>query len=302
VHSSMKIPIFVLSLISLVSAEIKSQCVQRGMLAMTWNDGPSANTRALLNHLNDKKVRVTFHVTTKYLTDPKIQAMIQQIASSGHLIGLRTESDWNLLDMSDEQITAGIARQANVLQSFIGYFPKMICLPYEGYNARVLRAVESTGMVVTNFNLESFDYSGNANSILEAFKLNLSLKGKGGGSFISVQHDGVQQSVAITPKIIDYVKSMGYKFVTLDECMGLGDMTKNKDAVKGGDDSVDLGPMGDMPSSGGMVSGQPGEGAESLPDADMGKQGANKRNSAASLTTASSLTAVLIASICALLL
>ncbi len=281
-------------------AVIQTRCTQRGMYAMTFDDGPAQYTPQLLDTLRSKSVKVTFHITTKYLTDPNIQAMIQSIAADGHLIGLRTEADWDLLSMSDEQIRAGLARQANVLASFIGYTPKFVRLPYNKYDDRVLRAVESTGLVVSSFNLESYDYTGDSKKIFDSIKLSLSLTGNGAGSFISIQHDGVQQSVGVTGKVIDLIKSKGYKLVKLDECLGMGDMRQNKEPLKGADDSLDLGPMGGDLPVGGMAPGAVGGDVAAGGDSPMAGQGSKSKNSAASV--APSIAAALAASVLALLL
>jgi len=105
---------------NMASAKIVTQCVQSNVFAMTWDDGPAQYTKQLLDILSQKDVKVTFHVVTRYLTDPNVQSLIRQIANAGHLIGLRAEASWNLLSMSDEQITSGIVRQAGVLARFIG--------------------------------------------------------------------------------------------------------------------------------------------------------------------------------------
>lgn len=296
---SQLLAITTLGLVSLQATEAKviNQCTQRGMYAMTWDDGPAQYTSQLLDTLNAKKVKATFHVTTSYLTDPSIQAMIQRISGAGHLIGLRTESHWDLFKMSDEQIKAGVARQANVLSSFIGYFPKFIRVPYNGYDQRVLSAIESTGLIVTTHNLETYDYE-DAGRTLNAVKLALSLVGKGQGSFISVQHDGVQQSVGIAGKVIDQIQASGYKLVKLDECLGLGDMTKNKEPLKGADDSVDLGPLD--AGAGAPVPGAgmgPGAGSPMGPHDDL--QGQTKNGAAASFGS-SMVMAVLAAGLAAL--
>jgi peptidoglycan/xylan/chitin deacetylase (PgdA/CDA1 family) len=262
--------------LQMTDAKLVNQCTQRGMYAMTWDDGPAQYTPQLLDTLASKNVKVTFHITTKYLTDPNIQAMIQRISGAGHLIGLRTESDWNLFNMSDEQIRAGVARQANVLASFTGYVPKFVRLPYNGYDDRVLAAIESTGLVATTHNLETYDYNNDGGRTSAAVKLALSLQGKGAGSFISVQHDGVQQSVGVAGTIIDQIKSSGYKLVKLDECLGLGDMSKNKEPLKGADDSIDLGPL-----TGGAVAVPGAAGAPMDPnagDAAVAGQGSSSRN------------------------
>ncbi len=233
---------------------IQSSCTQRGMYSMTWDDGPANYTAQLLDVLKKMGVRATFHVTTTYLTDLSIRNMISRIASEGHLVGLRTESTWDLMKMSDDQLRAGVVRQATVLSAFTKYMPKFIRLPYNGFDNRVLAAIESTGLIVTNYNIDTSDYNTTGESIYNNVNLSLSLKGKGQGAFISVQHDGVQQSVAITERIITLVQGSGYKIVTLDECLGLSDMTKNTEALKGGNDSVDFGPLA---SSGSLSMGGP---------------------------------------------
>lgn len=292
------------TLIDQSQAMIQTRCAQRGMYAMTWDDGPAQYTQQLLDVLSSKNTKVTFHITTKYLTDPNIQSIIKRIASAGHLIGLRTESDWNLFQMSDDQIKAGLARQANVLASFVGYTPKFVRLPYNGFDDRILKVVESTGLIVTNYNLDTYDYGNNGGRTLEAVKLALTLAGKGAGSFISIQHDGVQQSVGVTGKIIDFIKGSGYKLVKLDECLGLGDMTKNKDEIKGADDSIDLGPMGNSDDNSGMAAG-----GSSIPmdspamegDLPLKGQGVEGKNSG-SVVGPSSIVASMVGVVLALLL
>ena len=220
--------------ISATQAAIQNRCQANGVVAISFDDGPADFTNQLLNTLNDKKLKVTFHLTTQYLTDPNVQSTIQRIAADGHLIGLRTDPSWDLFQMSDDQIKASIARQSQVMAQFVGYQPILIRLPYQKFDDRVLRAVESTGAIVSTYNLETYDYTGDSNRILKAYQVSLSLAGSGAGSFISVQHDGVSASVAIFPQVVDLVQNLGYRIIKLDECLGLGDLTKNKKALDGG--------------------------------------------------------------------
>ena len=82
--------------------------------------------------------------------------------------------------------------------------------------------------------METYDHVKDSSITLNSIKLALSLVGKGKGRFISTQHDSIRQSVNVTGQVIDQVKSAGYKLVKLDECLGLGDMTKNKEPLKKG--------------------------------------------------------------------
>lgn len=220
--------------LSVAQAAIQNRCQANGVVALTFDDGPADYTGQLLNTLSDKKVKATFHLTTQYLTDPNVQETIQRIAGDGHLVGLRTEPSWDLFQMSDDQIKASIARQSQVMAEFLGYQPILIRLPYKKYDDRILRAIESTGAVVSVHNLETYDYTGDTNRILKAYQVSLNLAGPGAGSFIAVQHDGVSASVSVVPQVIDLIRSLNYKMIKLDECLGLGDLTKNKKALDGG--------------------------------------------------------------------
>lgn len=241
--------VFAAFLSATAHAAIQNRCQGNGVVALSFDDGPADYTGQLLNHLSDKKVKATFHLTTQYLTDPNVQETISRIAGDGHLVGLRTEPSWDLFQMSDDQIKASIARQSQVMAEFLGYQPILIRLPYKKYDDRVLRAIESTGAVVTVHNLETYDYTGDTNRILKAYQVSLNLAGRGAGSFISVQHDGVAASVSVVPQVIDLVRSLNYKIIKLDECLGLGDLTKNKKALDGG--NGDFIPMEIDSSSGG---------------------------------------------------
>lgn len=266
--------------LSVSEAAIRNRCQANGVVAMTFDDGPADYTENLLGHLSDKKVKATFHLTTQYLTDPNVQSIISRIAGDGHLIGLRTEPSWDLFQMSDDQIKASIARQSQVMAEFIGYQPILIRLPYKKYDDRVLRAIESTGAVVTVHNLETYDYTGDANRIKKAYQVSLNLAGKGAGSFIAVQHDGVSASVGVVPEVIDLIRNLNYKIIKLDECLGLGDLTKNKKALDGGDG--DFVPM-EIDSSSGSIStpsSGSGSGKGGYKNPIAGGNGNLKKNSA----------------------
>jgi len=209
-----------LSFSSLAGAAVMNSCVSAGMFAMSFDDGPATYTNQLLDSLAAKNVKVTFHFVTQYLADPTVLATIQRAASEGHYIGLRSETTWNLMTMSSDEITSEVKRTAGVLAEFTNVTPKVIRLPYQGYDDRVRIAVEAAGLTITEQSMDSYDYTGDAAKIYNAFKIAISLYADGKGKFISIQHDGVQGSVATTPQIIDLILSKGYRLVKLDECVG----------------------------------------------------------------------------------
>ncbi len=234
---------------ALATGSIPTTCVKPKMLALCIDDGPGTHAVAMLDTLKKLGIQATFHVTTLNMLDPNVRALIKRTAADGHLVGLRTEAKWNLMSMSDDQIKSGLVRQANLLATIIGYTPRFVRLPYNGFDDRVVKAVQSTGLVITSHSLDPRDYNNKAEEIVNTFHLafQLALQGQ---PHISVQHDSEQQSVAALPAIKKMASSYGYKFVTLDECLNMGDARSNKEQLVGGDDPMDFsGMVGDSDSA-----------------------------------------------------
>lgn len=213
--------------IQLAQSKVVSQCKQDGMYSLTWIDDPSEHTLQLLDLLEAKGVKATFHVTAQHIDDPSTQTIIRRIARAGHLIGLRSDPDVDLLKMEDAQISAYVARQATLLAPLIGYVPKLIYLPKEGTRRRTVAAIETTGLIVITPNLETHGYHDDGGRALYALKLALSWVQKGRGSFISALH-----SVGFAEQVIEQIRESGYRLVRLDECLGLEDMTRNSEPLE----------------------------------------------------------------------
>lgn len=256
----MKFVIALSLLTAIVSAEVHSQCKKPGKFALTFDDGPAQFTGQLLKHLDEKKVHATFHLSTQNLTDPEVQSMVKRIHNAGHLIGTRTETNWNLAQISEDQLASAIARQSNVLSQFIGYYPVLIRLPYGKITGKVQSGLEKAGAVITTHNLESYDFTKDQNRIQSAFNLAMGLKSSGSASFISLQHDAVKASMDAVPGIIDSIKKNGYTLVKLDECLERGDLRKNKAALKGGKDTGPIPTLDGVDAGSGDISDNTGSG------------------------------------------
>jgi len=100
--------------------------------------------------------------------------------------------------------------------------------------------------------------------------------------------------MSVIPKVIDMIKGNGYKMVTLDECLNIGDATKNKSPLKGAGgkpvsgDSLESLPKGGspMPNAGGKSGngdlGMMDPSGDNSDDIGSGKLGNSSKNGAAS--------------------
>ncbi|KAM0683654.1 hypothetical protein MDAP_001228 [Mitosporidium daphniae] len=206
-----------------INTKVLNIC-QPGSFAMTFDQGPSIYTGNVLDALDAKQCKATFHPVVSFLQEPSIVANLQRAYSSGHLIGFSIEEQVDLSALTNnDDLLALLADRAATIQRAIGspeppYFvrvPKISNLSDDQISA----ITDQGKYVLSTYNLDSYDYALNGTDILSSFKNvldQLSPNTKGG--FISVQRDYIQSSVDAVPDIIDYIQGKGYSLVTLDKC------------------------------------------------------------------------------------
>ncbi|EPZ32702.1 glycoside hydrolase/deacetylase [Rozella allomycis CSF55] len=225
----MKLLAILLSALALnnVNAEVKKLCVTPGDFALTFDNGPSANTDSLLLKLRDSGLKATFHIVASYTKDPVFQMKTKNIAAEGHVIGIRAEPSWNLLTMSDADVRANFAAATAQIKALTNLSPKFVRLPVGGYTAQTVSVLESMGYVVSEASLDSMDYMPNitASNVLNTFQTAVNQSAGFKTSYISVQNEPVMASVEAVPSIISFLKGAGNNLVTLDKCLQIAATT-----------------------------------------------------------------------------
>lgn len=194
-------------------------CQSPGMFAMTFDQGPSIYSGAILDALGSRNVKASFHPVVTYLNEATTVANLQRAASEGHCIGLSIEPSVDLSSQSDSEMMESIDSRADTLKSVIGIRPYFLRIPnVANMTDAQINLIKSKGYVITTYNLDSYDYS--SPNVLQSFKNVLDvLSNNTKGAFISVQRDYIPESANATPDILDYVMGKGYNLVTLDKCV-----------------------------------------------------------------------------------
>ena len=194
-------------------------CQSPGMFAMTFDQGPSIYTGAVLDAFDSRGVKATFHPIVTYLSEASVVANLQRAAAEGHTIGLSMESNLELADMSDAELLSAVDSRAEIIESVVGFKPVFLRIPnHKNMTHDQIRVLMAKGYIVTTYNLDSYDYS--SPNVLQSYKNVLDLLSTNTkGAFISVQRDYIQDSANATPDIIDYVMEKGYSLVPLDKCV-----------------------------------------------------------------------------------
>ena len=195
----------------------------RGMVYLTFDDGPSAYTAELLDVLKKYNVKATFFVTGR-----GDDALILREYQEGHTVGLHTFThDYSYIYQNVDTFFEDLYRVQERVKNITGYTSYIMRFPggssntvsarYDGgarIMSKLVSEVESRGFTYFDWNVSSGD-AGSTTSADGVFK-NVAYALKEGGSSVILQHDIKDFSVAAVEWIIEYGLANGYKFAALD--------------------------------------------------------------------------------------
>lgn len=178
------------------------------VIALTFDDGPNANTAKLLDVLDSKQVKATFFVVgSKVLADPQV---FRQMIKSGHEIANHTYRHRDLEYLSEQDITQELFANLSTIRAF-GARDTRFIRPPGAHIGKVLPKVQK------KFGLTNIMYTANCTSF-EGTKTQklvdyvISSARPGG---IVLMHNGEGVTINALPIIIDALTAKGYKFVLI---------------------------------------------------------------------------------------
>lgn len=188
------------------------------MVALTFDDGPSPYyTWKLLALLREKGVKANFFLIGREAE--KYPELVRRIVKEGHSIGNHTYTHANLLERRKTTVRKEILRCDEVLESITGQKP-LLFRPPHGFRRPVVSSISSElGHVQVDWSVCPRDW------IRPGAKRMLRLMAKKvrPGSIILL-HDGGgdrSQTLEVVPIIIDELRGLGYRFVTIEEMLDL---------------------------------------------------------------------------------
>lgn len=208
-------------------------CVQPGTVALTYDDGPYIYTEELLDLLKTKNAKATFFVTGININKGAIDTterwsnVIKRMVEEKHQVASHTWSHQDLSAISSAQRYDQLVRNEMALTNILGKFPTYMRPPYSSCTAQsgCAKDMADLGYVVSYFDLDTDDYNQLTPEKIQVAKDNVA-KGLAGtnpatDSRHAIAHD-IHELTArnLSSYMINYIDSLGYKMVTLGECMG----------------------------------------------------------------------------------
>ncbi|KNC97629.1 uncharacterized protein SPPG_07097 [Spizellomyces punctatus DAOM BR117] len=200
-----------------------------GLFALTFDDAPSKYTSSLLDYLSSQKVMATFFVNgnaTSFFDGSPVGVDIypnvsRRIASDGHLIASHTYTHPWLTSLNQTQVVSEMISIEDSLSKLGLPKPKIMRPPHSATNAEVDKTLKDLGYINFSENIDSYDWFllKDVYSSFATFKYNLDNANVATDGHVSLQHSSTPYNVMLTKMVVDYVRSKGYQFVTVDKCI-----------------------------------------------------------------------------------
>lgn len=177
------------------------------MVALTYDDGPSANTRTILSTLKKYNGVATFFVVGERISS--FSSTIKKAKKMGCEIGNHTYNHTILTNIGAGTIRRQISRTNKAIKRVTGSSATIMRPPGGGQNAKVRSNV---GMPLINWSIDTLDWkTRNASKTIPAV-LNHVRDGD-----IVLMHDLYAQTAKASKTIIPKLVKRGYQLVTVSE-------------------------------------------------------------------------------------
>ena len=190
---------------------------------LTFDDGPSKNTAAILDVLAEKDVRATFFVIGAE-TERGI-GLYRRILNEGHAIGLHTYTHrYSEIYESADAYLADIAKLSDHLQNTVGVRPQIFRFPGGSNNAtaspQVLGEIKERtaqmGLCWFDWNALGQDDRSWVSAPEDIFQSVVSTAGDRKKIVVLMHDDGLRTTAAdAVSMIIDHYRGLGYRFDVL---------------------------------------------------------------------------------------
>lgn len=189
---------------------------------LTFDDGPSYNTQAVLDILDKYNAKATFFVTG---INPDYYDMIKVAYDKGHTIGLHTYShDYAAVYASQEAYFQDLDQIGQIVKEQIGYVPCFIRFPggssntisanyTQGIMTALSQEVQNRGYQYYDWNISCGDGGDNPADVLRDQAISVDYT-----NIVLLMHDAnnKETTVAALPEIIEHYQNLGYQFKAID--------------------------------------------------------------------------------------
>ncbi|MDF2700427.1 MAG: polysaccharide deacetylase [Haloplasmataceae bacterium] len=203
------------------SKDIETITINKKVVYLTFDDGPSNNTKTIMNILKDYNIKATFFVVG-YNIKNQNETILKQLIENKHYIGMHTMShNYNFL-----------YRQKNASNNFINEIieEQKLIFKITGLQSTLIRPPYSDGKIFSNdymddiinlnikqwdWNIDSQDWNSKTNEeVMKNISYSLSILDNR-DSLVVLFHE-LNITVKVLPIVIEFFIQSGYEFAAYD--------------------------------------------------------------------------------------
>ncbi|WRS26242.1 polysaccharide deacetylase family protein [Oscillospiraceae bacterium MB08-C2-2] len=185
---------------------------EKPMLALTFDDGPSASTARILSLLEQNGARATFFVIGNSVQNRA--EVIRQIVEQGSEVANHTWNHLELTRLSEEEMKQEVQSTNDLVEKITGVRPIFLRPPYGSFNAQVKQNAANMGIPMVKWSVDTLDWeSQNAKKVHDAI-----MRDAKNGSII-LCHDLYSSTGEAMETVIPELIAQGYQLVTVSELL-----------------------------------------------------------------------------------
>ena len=184
-------------------------------LALSFDDGPSPLTPAILDLLGECGASGTFFLLGRELTARS--DVVRRMAAEGHELANHTFSHTRIGTMSPGKLQWELARTSDLIDEIAGRRPRLLRPPYGADAALAGPVASSLGMITVLWSVNPKDWNGKSAEAITRTVLSAASPGA-----VVVLHDGGgdrRPTLEALQTVVPQLREWGYSLVTVSELL-----------------------------------------------------------------------------------
>jgi peptidoglycan-N-acetylglucosamine deacetylase len=203
---------------TLTSAAAPVDCSKVKCVALTFDDGPVADTNRLLDILEERDVKATFYALGENVK--RNPATVRNAALAGHQLGNHTWDHPVLTKLSKAEIKSQLSRTDKVITKETGTKPTTLRAPYGAHDAKVRKAAKRP---LVHWSVDPLDWK-----YRDSDRVTKTVKKDTKPGDVVLLHDIHKTTVDAVPGIIKGLEARDFHFVTVDQLFADRKLTNGK--------------------------------------------------------------------------